>query len=98
MYTRVNIFNKKTSIEIDKYSGGDMLDIILKDSTKAGPLIKKIRKDLGVTQEDLAGFAGLSRLGVVKLEQEGHDLKLSTLIKVANLLGFEIVLRKRRFR
>ncbi len=75
-----------------------MVDIILKDSTKAGPLIKKLRKDLGVTQEDLASFAGLSRLGVVKLEQEEHDLKLSTLIKVANLLGFEIVLRKRRSR
>ena len=98
MYTRINILNKKKSIEIDKYTGGDMRDIILKDSTKAGPLIKKLRKDLGVTQEDLAGFAGLSRLGVVKLEQEGHDLKLSTLIKVANLLGFEIVLRKRRSR
>ena len=75
-----------------------MVDIILKDSTKAGPLIKKLRKDQGVTQEDLAGFAGLSRLGVVKLEQEEHDIKLSTLIKVANLLGFEIVLRKRRSR
>jgi DNA-binding XRE family transcriptional regulator len=80
------------------YTGGNMVDIILKDSTKAGPLIKKLRKDLGVTQEDLASFAGLSRLGVVKLEQEEHDLKLSTLIKVANLLGFEIVLRKRRSR
>ena len=75
-----------------------MVDIILKDSTKTGPLIKKLRKDLGVTQEDLAGFGSLSRLGVVKLEQEGHDLKLSTLIKVANLLGFEVVLRKRRSR
>ena len=75
-----------------------MVDIILKDSTKAGPLIKKLRKDLGVTQEDLAGFAGVSRLGVVKLEQEGNDLKLSSLIKVANLLGFEVILRKRRSR
>jgi len=70
----------------------------MKDSTKAGPLIKKLRKDLGVTQEDLAGFADLSRLGVVKLEKESHDPKLSTLIKVANLLGFEIILRKRRSR
>ena len=75
-----------------------MVDIILKDSTKAGPLIKKVRKNQGVTQEDLANFAGLSRIGVVKLEQEGNDLKLSSLIKVANLLGFEVILRKRRSR
>lgn len=75
-----------------------MMDIILKDSTKAGPLIKKVRKDQGVTQEDLANFTGLSRIGVVKLEQEGNNFKLSSLIKVANLLGFEVILRKRRSR
>jgi DNA-binding XRE family transcriptional regulator len=43
----------------------------------------------------MANFTGLSRIGVVKLEKEENDLKLSSLIKIANLLGFEIVLRKR---
>ncbi len=46
---------KKFTIEIGKYIGDNMVDIILKDSTKAGPLIKKLRKDQGVTQEDIAG-------------------------------------------
>jgi transcriptional regulator with XRE-family HTH domain len=48
-----------------------------------------------ITQEELASYTGLSRIGVVKLEKEENDLKLSSLIKIANLLGFELVLRKR---
>jgi DNA-binding XRE family transcriptional regulator len=50
---------------------------------------------MDVTQDELASFAGLSRVGVVKIEKKEGDIKLSTLIKVANLLGFEIVLKKR---
>jgi DNA-binding XRE family transcriptional regulator len=47
------------------------------------------------TQDDLANYAGLSRGGIVKLEKGDGDIKISTLIKVTGLLGFEIVLKKR---
>lgn len=67
----------------------------VKKTSEIGSFIKNQRKEMAVTQEDLANFAGLSRVGVVKLEKEEGDIKLSTLIKVANLLGFEIVLKKR---
>lgn len=72
-----------------------MKEIILKESKEIGKTIKDLRSELKVTQEELANFTGLSRVGVVKLEKEENDLKLSSLIKIANLLGFEIVLRKR---
>lgn len=72
-----------------------MREIILKDSKIIGSTIKDLRGELKITQEELANFTGLSRIGVVKLEKEENDLKLSSLIKIANLLGFEIVLRKR---
>lgn len=72
-----------------------MKEIILKESKQIGKTIKDLRSELKVTQEELANFTGLSRIGVVKLEKEENDLKLSSLIKIANLLGFEIVLRKR---
>lgn len=72
-----------------------MKEIELKDPESIGPLIKSYRKENSITQEDLANFSGLSRIGIVKLEKGEGDIKMSTLIKVANLLGFEVVLRKR---
>jgi DNA-binding XRE family transcriptional regulator len=72
-----------------------MKEIILKESKEIGKTIKDLRSELKVTQEELANFTGLSRIGIVKLEKEENDLKLSSLIKIANLLGFEIILRKR---
>ncbi len=70
-------------------------EFIVKSTSEIGNFIKNQRKEMNVTQDELANFAGLSRIGVVKLEKEEGDIKLSTLLKVANLLGFEIVLTKR---
>jgi len=72
-----------------------MKEIVLKESKGIGKTIKELRSEMKITQEELANFTGLSRIGVVKLEKEENDLKLSSLIKIASLLGFEIVLRKR---
>ena len=72
-----------------------MKEIILTDSKTIGTTIKSLRSEMKITQEELANYTGLSRIGVVKLEKEENDLKLSSLIKIANLLGFELVLRKR---
>ena len=72
-----------------------MKEIVLKDSKGIGKTIKDLRSGMKITQEELANFTGLSRIGIVKLEKEENDLKLSSLIKIANLLGFEIILRKR---
>lgn len=72
-----------------------MGEILLKESKGIGKTIKELRSEMNITQEELANFTGLSRIGIVKLEKEENDLKLSSLIKIANLLGFEIVLRKR---
>ena len=72
-----------------------MKDKVLKEAKGIGSTIKELRSELKITQEELANFTGLSRIGVVKLEKEENDLKLSSLIKIANLLGFEIVMRKR---
>lgn len=70
-------------------------EFVVKDIAEVGSFIKNQRKEMDVTQDELANFAGLSRVGVVKLESVEGDIKLSTLLKVANLLGFEIVLKKR---
>lgn len=72
-----------------------MKEIVLKEAKGIGLIIKNLRSEMKITQEELASFTGLSRIGIVKLEKEESDLKLSSLINIANLLGFEIVLRKR---
>lgn len=70
-------------------------EFIVKSTNEIGSFIKNQRKEMNVTQDELASYAGLSRIGVVKLEKDEGDIKLSTLLKVANLLGFEMVLTKR---
>ncbi len=71
------------------------LELKIEDHQMLGGLIKKYRKQMQITQEELANFTGLSRVGVVKLEKEESDIKLSSLLKVASLLGFDLVLKKR---
>ncbi|MCK5884802.1 MAG: helix-turn-helix transcriptional regulator [Bacteriovoracaceae bacterium] len=73
-------------------------ETILDDVKNVGELLKGYRKERKITQEELANFAGLSRIGIVKLENNESDVKLSTLIKVVSLLGFDLVLKKRTTR
>ncbi len=70
-------------------------EIKLDDIKNVGELLKKYRKEKKITQEELAKFAGLSRIGVLKLENNEGDIKVSTLIKISNLLGFDLMLKKR---
>lgn len=70
-------------------------EIKLDDIKYVGELLKKYRKEKKITQEELAKYAGLSRLGVVKLENSESDIKVSTLLKISNLLGFDLMLKKR---
>ena len=70
-------------------------DFIVKEISEVGSFIKNQRNEMDVTQNELANFAGLTRVGIAKLENSDNDIKLSTLLKVVNLLGFEIVLKKR---
>jgi len=47
-----------------------------------------------VTQEELADYAGLSRVSVMKVEK-GGDVRLSNLLRLIELLGLELVVRPR---
>lgn len=75
----------------------DILDVEVKILTikHAGEFFKRYRKEKKITQEQVANFSGLSRIGIVKLENSKNDIKLSTLIKIANLFGFDLVFKKR---
>jgi transcriptional regulator with XRE-family HTH domain len=54
--------------------------------------LKARRKELGITQKQLADFCDLSHNGISRIEIGDSDVKLSTLLKMSKLLGFTIVL------
>lgn len=77
------------------YIMNDLKEVVLDNPNMVGEILKAYRREKKITQEELASFAGLSRIGVVKLEKNEGDIKLSTLIKVVGLLGFDLVLKSR---
>lgn len=54
--------------------------------------LKSRRKELDITQKQLADFCNLSHNGISRIELGDSDVKLSTLLKMSKLLGFTIVL------
>ncbi len=54
--------------------------------------LKGRRKELGITQKSLADFCNLSHNGISRIELADSDIKLSTLFKMAKILGFKVTL------
>ncbi len=56
-------------------------------------LIKKARKSQKITQEQLADFTGLQRIGIVRIEAGQTEPKISTLLKICQILGLKLELK-----
>lgn len=63
---------------------------------KYGNTIKERRAVLGLTQQDLADYTGLSVRIIKSVESEDSNPTLSTLEKIADILGLELIMRIRR--
>lgn len=61
-----------------------------------GLMIKKRRKVLNVSQNDLCEMAGISQHTLSSIENGSGNPTIATLLKIANILGLEIyaVVRK----
>jgi DNA-binding XRE family transcriptional regulator len=53
-----------------------------------GPL-RRLRKNLMLTQEDLARLSGVHRTTIIRLEQEPDGAYDQTIIKLASALGLD---------
>jgi transcriptional regulator with XRE-family HTH domain len=62
----------------------------IENSKEIAKLIKKRRKELGISQEDLAKLCNLSHNGISKMEIHEAEVKLSTLVKMSKILGFRL--------
>lgn len=63
---------------------------------KYGDLIKERRALLGLTQQDLSDYTGLSIRIIKSVEAQNGNPTLSTLEKIADVLGLEVIMRIRR--
>ena len=62
------------------------------NETELAKTIKERRKDLAITEKQLAEFTDLSHNGISRIELGASDTKLSTLLRMSKILGFKIVL------
>ena len=60
---------------------------------KCGNLIKQRRAVLGLTQQDLSDYTGLSLRIIKSIEADKGNPSMSTLEKIADVLGLEIVIK-----
>ncbi len=60
---------------------------------KYGDLIKERRAVLGLTQQDLSDYTGLSVRIIKSIEAEKGNPSLNTLEKIAEVLGLEVVIK-----
>ncbi len=57
---------------------------------KIGVTIKELRKDAKLTQEELATMLHTKKSYISRIENQAEDIRLSTLLKIAHVLGKRI--------
>ena len=57
-----------------------------------GRIIQKRRKSLKITQQKLSSLCNLSVVGISKIERGKSDLRFSTLKRLGDILGIQVVL------
>ena len=70
------------------------MDRIL-DQIEIGKQIRARRKEMGLSQDDLARLAGLSRLPIHQLEDGNGGTRLENLLAILNVLGLKLTLQPR---
>lgn len=57
---------------------------------KIGEILKEARKDIGLSQEEVAIKLETKKSAISRIENHAQDIKLSTLQNFANVLGKEL--------
>ena len=61
------------------------------DPTDFSRTVRERRKELGLTQRELALASGLGRVSVLRLENEPEKCQLRTALRVAEVLGLNLI-------
>lgn len=60
-----------------------------------GSVVQAVRKEQGLTQVDIAGLAGTGNRFIVDLEKGKPTIRMQLALDVLELLGLELVVRKK---
>lgn len=64
----------------------------IKSLAALGDLLKLRRKELKITQKELAKFTNLSNTGISRIELAQNDVQFETLLKLTGFLGLNITI------
>jgi transcriptional regulator with XRE-family HTH domain len=70
-----------------------MKEEIVKSQGELGKILKSRRKELEITQKELADYCNLSHNGISQIEVGEKSVRLFTLLKLGKILGFKVVLK-----
>jgi len=65
---------------------------VIENSNGLAKALKQRRKEIGITQKELADLCDLSHNGISRIEVADHDVKLSSLLKMAKILNFKLTI------
>lgn len=72
-----------------------LIDTRIRSAADLGILIRKRRKEGGLTLTDAAELFGVSRRLLIELEQGRREAALSTVLKILGALGLDVYVRPR---
>ncbi|MBL6991567.1 MAG: helix-turn-helix transcriptional regulator [Bacteriovoracaceae bacterium] len=62
-----------------------------------GKLIRDLRKERGLTQDELAKFAGVQFATLNRLENDRANVTIETLSKILDVFEFELFARRKQY-
>lgn len=65
----------------------------IRTTAELGELVRRMRRDQGLIQADLAGLAGSGNRFVVDLERGKPTLQMQRVLDMLDLLGLEVTVR-----
>ena len=66
-------------------------------ATQVAKLIRDRRRDLGLSQDELAKRVGVSRLSIVNIESGRSNARLSTVVGILNILKLTLEAREKSY-
>lgn len=72
-----------------------MVENIVRSRRQFGQILRRIRTEKDLTQEELADKSGVAQDKISKLENNNHNPTLDTVFRLLGALNYEIELRER---
>ncbi len=69
--------------------------MILRAASELPPLVRARRRELGLTQEELADLAGVHRISISQFERGARTGQFPTVLRILHTLGMDLEVRTR---